>query len=95
MPSRLVSILMLVTLYLDAGATIVASADPTAYDQPEPNQWDKLQDFGHSHFRNSLIWGEGLENVSIIGTGRIWGKGLARSQRDPQPGAPLRSVSLR
>ena len=40
----------------------------------------------HSHFRNSLIWGEGLENVSILGSGRIWGKGLVRSQRAPQPG---------
>ena len=36
------------------------------------------QDFGHSHFRNSLMWGEGLENVAITGTGRIWGKGLSR-----------------
>ena len=50
------------------------------FEMPEPNAWDKYQDFGHSHFRNSLIWGEGLENVSIIGSGRIWGKGLVRSQ---------------
>src|SRR4029453_9397542 len=52
-----------ITLYLDQGATIVA-ADPMAdhgtYDAPEPNQWDQYQDFGHSHFHNSLIWGEGL-----------------------------------
>jgi len=27
------------------------------------------QDFGHSHWHNSLIWGEGLENVSIYGPG--------------------------
>jgi polygalacturonase len=26
-----------------------------------------------------LIWGENLENVSILGPGRIWGKGLVRS----------------
>jgi polygalacturonase len=70
-----------VSLYLDHGATIVA-ADVTpgiAYDLPEPNQWDAYQDFGHSHWRNSLIWGENLENVSILGPGRIWGKGLVRS----------------
>jgi polygalacturonase len=76
-----------VTLDLSPGATLLATADPAAYDQPEPNEWDKYQDFGHSHFRNSLIFGEGLENVSIVGSGRIWGKGLVRSQpRDTQPG---------
>src|SRR6202167_3528231 len=48
-----------VTLYLGPGATLLATSDPAAYDQPEPNEWDKYQDFGHSHFRNSLIFGEG------------------------------------
>jgi len=71
-----------VALYLDQGATILA-ADPRdgdgKYDPPEPNQWDQYQDFGHSHWHNSLIWGENLENISILGPGRIWGKGLVRS----------------
>ncbi len=71
-----------VGLYLDHGSTILA-ADPKdgdgKYDLPEPNQWDQYQDFGHSHWHNSLIWGENLENVSILGPGRIWGKGLVRS----------------
>ena len=71
-----------VALYLDQGATILA-ADPAdkdgQYDAPEPNQWDQYQDFGHSHWHNSLIWGENLENISILGPGRIWGKGLVRS----------------
>jgi polygalacturonase len=71
-----------VALYLDQGATILA-ADPRdgdgKYDAPEPNQWDQYQDFGHSHWRNSLIWGENVENISILGPGRIWGKGLVRS----------------
>jgi polygalacturonase len=82
-----------ITLYLDQGATIVA-ADPKEgkgnYDMPEPNEWDMYQDFGHSHWQNSLIWGIGLENVSILGPGLINGKGLTRSgprQRRPaQPG---------
>ena len=69
-----------VTLDLGPGSTILAAADPEAYDQPEPNAWDEYQDFGHSHFRNSLIWGEGLENIAIVGSGRIYGKGLVRSQ---------------
>jgi len=70
-----------IALYLDQGATIVAAetAPGVAYDPPEPNQWDSYQDFGHSHFHNSLIWGENLENISILGPGKIWGKGLVRS----------------
>src|SRR5579871_178439 len=67
-----------VGLHLDQGAVIEASADPEAYDPAEPNQWDRFQDFGHSHWRNSLIWGEGIENVSIDGPGLINGKALTR-----------------
>jgi polygalacturonase len=71
-----------VSLHLDAGSVLLA-ADPRdgdgKYDPPEPNQWDKYQDFGHTHWHNSLIWGEGVENVSIYGPGLIWGKGLVRS----------------
>jgi len=81
-----------ITLYLDQGATILA-ADPVAgklsYDQPEPNEWDMYQDFGHSHWQNSLIWGIELENVSIIGSGLINGKGLTR--RSPRPRRPLQA----
>lgn len=70
-----------ISLYIDQGATIVAAetSRDVAYDPPEPNQWDAYQDFGHSHWHNSLIWGENLENISIVGPGTIWGKGLVRS----------------
>lgn len=82
-----------ITLQLNPGATILA-ADPVpgkvAYDLPEPNQWDMYQDFGHSHWQNSLIWGIGLENVQIIGPGLINGRGLTRrsprARRVNQPG---------
>ena len=70
-----------VTLRLERGAVIEASSEVSAYDEPEPNQWDKFQDFGHSHFHNSLIWGENIENVAIIGGGRISGKALTRGER--------------
>lgn len=70
-----------IALYLDQGSTILA-ADPAehkgAYDLPEPNEWDMYQDFGHSHWQNSLIWGIGVENVSILGPGLIHGKGLTK-----------------
>jgi len=82
-----------ITLQLEHGATILAAdtvAGKITYDPPEPNQWDMYQDFGHSHWQNSLIWGIGLENVSIVGPGLINGKGLTRrsprARRVNQPG---------
>jgi polygalacturonase len=82
-----------ITLQLDQGATILAAdtvPGKVTYDLPEPNQWDMYQDFGHSHWQNSLIWGIGLENVSIVGPGLINGKGLTRrsprARRINQPG---------
>jgi polygalacturonase len=68
-----------VTLYLEAGSVIeAASAKVAAADPPEPRPeiQTRYQDFGHSHFQNSLIWGEGLHDVSILGPGLIHGKGL-------------------
>ncbi|MGD1276312.1 MAG: glycoside hydrolase family 28 protein [Tepidisphaeraceae bacterium] len=67
------------TLYIEQGATILAAGTETQgdYDPPEPCPWDKYQDFGHSHWHNSLMWGEDLQNVSILGPGLISGKGLS------------------
>src|SRR5262245_21879052 len=82
-----------ITLHLDQGAMILATdtiPGKVTYDLPEPNEWDMYQDFGHSHWQNSLIWGVGLENVSIVGPGLINGKGLTRrsprARRVNQPG---------
>lgn len=84
-----------ITLHLDPGATLLA-ATPVAgqggYDAPEPNDWgDRLQyqDFGHSHWHNSLIWGENLVDVAITGTGRIDGtKGLSHAVVGGPDGPP-------
>jgi len=89
-----------ITLYLGSGATILAADSPSAgggYDPPEPIAWDKYQDYGHSHWLNSLIWGEGIENVFIIGPGLIWGKGLSRGAGDKPlaPGVGNKSISLK
>jgi len=76
-----------ITLQLDAGATLIAATPAPgfgAYDAAEANEWDAYQDFGHSHWRNSLIWGENLEDIAIIGPGRIHGKGLTRSGPGPR-----------
>jgi polygalacturonase len=82
-----------VALSLDQNAVIIAAqpagepvanpADSTSgsgtYDLAEPNTpWDSYQDYGHNHWHNSLLWGEGLENISITGPGLLWGRGLSR-----------------
>ena len=85
-----------IALYLDAGATLLAAdpppeGQPGGYDAPEPNPGtDRYEDFGHAHWHNSLIWGENLENIAILGPGRIVGKGLSRGygRKDPMPGEP-------
>jgi polygalacturonase len=70
-----------VVLHLGPGATLLAAAPSeggAGYDLPEPNEWDLYQDFGHSHWQNSLIYGIGLENVAVMGPGLIDGRGLTR-----------------
>ena len=70
-----------ITLLLAEDAVIEA-ADPARhpgrYDLPEPAPEALYQDFGHSHWHNSLIWGDGIANVAILGPGRIEGSGLTR-----------------
>ena len=72
-----------VALFLDHGATILA-AEPNesqGYDAAEANEWGdkhKYQDFGHSHWHDSLIWGENLDNVSILGPGTDPRQGTAQ-----------------
>jgi len=97
-----------VAIYLDAGATIVA-ADPSSdatrdpargYDLAESNApWEDYQDYGHNHWHNSLIWGEGLEGVSICGPGLIWGRGLSRGwgagPKAEQAGVANKAIALK
>ena len=88
-----------VTLYLDTGATLIA-ADGAGYDRAEPNgEWEPYQDYGHNHWHNSLIWGEGLENVAILGPGLIWGRGLSKGYgpgpKAEDPGAGNKAIALK
>jgi polygalacturonase len=76
-----------VTLYLEPGATIMA-APAGGYDPPESNApFESYQDFGHNHWHNSLIWGEGIHDVAILGPGLICGRGLSRGET-AEPGSP-------
>ncbi|HET8637846.1 MAG TPA: glycoside hydrolase family 28 protein [Acidobacteriaceae bacterium] len=88
-----------VALHLDQGAVIIAAdplpeGRPGGYDDPEPKQaWEAYQDFGHNHWHNSLIWGEGLHDISIFGPGRIWGRGLVRSNGPTSHNAKSRRIN--
>ena len=86
-----------VALFLDNGSMIESGPPATApCDPPEPNQWDKFQDFGHSHWHNSLIWGENLEDVAISGTGVIHGTALSRSASANSPaGTGNKAIALK
>jgi polygalacturonase len=64
-------------LYLDRGS-IVLAAPQGGFDAAEFNPSDQCQDFGHSHFDNSLIVGKNLHQIAIEGPGLIWGRGLSR-----------------
>lgn len=58
----------------------LSPTDPRPYQDPE-NYMTK-QDVGHTYFHNTMFSGERVENVKIIGTGRITGDGaLSTSDR--------------
>jgi polygalacturonase len=80
-----------VHLYLQEGSVIIAADSPIPgeqsgyrsgrYDAAEANTaWDAYQDYGHNHWHNSLLWGEDIHDLSITGTGLIWGKGLSNGR---------------
>lgn len=85
-----------ITLYLDAGCTLLAAypEEASGYDAAEENEHNQFQDFGHSHWKNSLIWGIGLEYVSICGQGIIDGLGLTREE-SRLSGVGNKAVSLK
>jgi polygalacturonase len=66
-----------VGLHFESNHSVIQAAiqgqDGGYYDAPEVNLYVGLQDEGHSHWQNSLIWGIGLQNVMISGPGLIDG----------------------
>jgi polygalacturonase len=92
-----------VHLHLDQGAVLVAAdtGGGRGYDPAERGPGNAYQDFGHSHWHNSLIWGENVEDVSITGPGRIDGKGLSRGLNpraedlDTRPGQANKAIALK
>jgi polygalacturonase len=82
-----------INLHLDAGAKLLAANRAihggSGYDAAEDiGDVARYQDFGHSHWHNSLIWGENLENVSITGLGMIDGGLYPNPQAAGRDNAP-------
>lgn len=97
-----------VALYLEQGATILAAPTPYdgrasgGYDGAEPQgDWEPYQDYGHNHWHNSLLWGDGIHDMGIFGPGLIWGKGLSRGHNDTElpdtakPGVGNKAIALK
>lgn len=95
-----------VILSLGPGATVLGASVPIegrsrgGYDEAELNEpWDRYQDYGHSHWHNSLIWGENIHDAGIVGTGLIWGKGLSRGASEQPlaeaPGIGNKAIALK
>jgi len=71
-----------IALVLSAGATIIAASPDTHganYDPPENYMEEQFQDFGITHVHNSLIVGDSVTNVAILGPGMLHGVGLDRA----------------
>src|SRR5256884_6334868 len=90
--SRSIHLASNVTLNLSSGATIKAAS--SGLDAAEANSFSQWQDFGHSHFHDALMWGDGVHDVSITGSGTIDGAGLTTSNTVPK-GVGDKALSLK
>jgi hypothetical protein len=87
-----------ITLHLDNGAVLIGDQekDGVGYDLPEEDAWyKKFQDFGHSYWRNSLIYGDSLRDIAITGQGMIWGKGLYTYDKPDIKGSGNKAIGLK
>ncbi len=81
-----------VALRLENGATIAASPDDNDFDPYEQLNYETDSDRETTCFHFSLLWGEGIENVAIVGEGTIDGNRTKRG--GPKPIALKRSCHI-
>ena len=67
-----------VTLYLSAGATLVASPDNGDFDPYETLPFKSVSDEETTYFHYALLAGENIHNVAILGQGTIDGNRTRR-----------------
>lgn len=85
-----------ITVQIESGATILAAfpSKTEGYDIAEPNPDNPYQDFGHSHWKNSLFWAINEHNITICGNGLIYGEGLTREE-SRLPGVGNKALSFK
>jgi len=72
-----------VALYLDHGATLLASPDDTDFDPYETLDFENDSDHETSYFHFALLWGEDVKRITISGTGTIDGNRNKRGGPKP------------
>lgn len=72
-----------VALFIDHGATILASQDDEDFDPYEELDFENDADHETSYFHYSLLWGEDMERAAILGTGIIDGNRTKRGGPKP------------
>lgn len=81
-----------VTIELPAGATLTASRVEADFDPAEKLDYESHADSETTYFHHSLLCGEDLVNVAIVGRGTIDGNGRGRG--GPKPLALKRCVRV-
>ena len=87
-----------ITLNLEQGCRLIGDqeVDGVGYDLPEEDAWyKKFQDYGHSYWKNSLIYGDSLHDIGITGNGMIWGKGLYTYDKPNIKGSGNKAIGLK
>src|SRR5947208_4542954 len=81
-----------ITIMVDGGAALTGAS--SGYDAPESNPNSAFQDFGHSHFRDAMFYGDGLTGVKFLGSGTITGNGNLGHGESVNSGQADKIISL-
>lgn len=87
-----------ITLNLEQGCRLIGDQEVNGvgYDLPEEDAWyKKFQDYGHSYWKNSLIYGDSLHDIGITGHGMIWGRGLYTYDKPNIKGSGNKAIGLK
>ena len=84
-----------VTLFLDSGATLVASPDKADFDPYEKLHFKSYSDEETTYFHYALVQAEGVERIGIVGSGTIDGNRTKRHGPKPIAFKNCRYVAVR
>ncbi len=84
-----------VTLYLEAGATLLESTDNADFDPYEKLDYPLRDDRETTYFHYALLAGENVENIAILGQGTIDGNRPKRGGPKPIALKLCRHVAIR